>query len=132
VKGFQRIDIETSRDDRGWVSNLLDFLPIKPKSLQNIHLVAMNPGAVRGNHVHQRQIEGICVLGGDIQVKAIGQETNESHEETLTGESPVLFVVSPGIAHAFKNVGEKVVYLACYTDTAYDFEQPDSAPVPLF
>lgn len=131
MKGLERIEILTSADDRGWVTNLLDHLPIRPVDLANIHIVSMEPGTVRGNHYHNRQVEAICPLGSRIRIIAKNSQTAEVIDEIVMGSPPVLFVFQPGIAHAFRNEGDGPGYLICFADTKYDFNNPDVIPTTL-
>jgi len=131
MTGFEVIDILTAKDHRGWVSNLLDFLPIKSNHLKNIHIVSMEPGTVRGNHVHARQTEGLCVLGNNIRVRATNMETGEQYDQVVDDDPPKLFLVKPTVAHSFKNEGDKPAFLVCFTDQTYDFDKPDVTPVSL-
>jgi len=126
MKGFEKIDILTHKDQRGWVSNLLDFLPIPPKELKNIHIVNMAPGEIRGNHFHKKKIEALCLLCGKVNVKAVNRETGQIMEETVNDDPPVMFLVSPGISHAFRNDHDQMGYLVCFTDTKYNFNSTDT------
>ena len=40
------------KDARGWVLNPLALAGLEGKPLGNLHVASMQPGAVRGNHVH--------------------------------------------------------------------------------
>ena len=132
MRGFEKFDILTNRDERGWVSNLLDFMPIKPVDLKNVHIVSMEPGAVRGNHYHKRQVEALCVLGLKMRVKAVNRKTGESCEEVIGDRPPSMYVVQPEVSHAFRNESDQVSYLVCFTDTTYDFDNPDSFSDEVF
>lgn len=115
--------VQTSRDQRGWVSNLLDFLPLPPAELHNIHLVEMQPGSIRGNHRHARQTEWIVVCGGPCRI--VLHTGDQKHEQVFLGPEPTMLTIRPGTAHAVKNESEHEVYLLCLTDQPYDFERPD-------
>lgn len=125
MKGFSKLDILSSRDPRGWVSNLPDFRPDLPEGLNYVHIVSMEPGAIRGNHYHREQIETLCILGTKIQVKAVNRETAETYKEIVNDDPPTMFVISPKISHAFRNLSEQVGYLVCFTDRNFDPDNPD-------
>lgn len=126
MEGFKKIAILTHKDHRGWVSNLLDFLPIQTENLKNVHIVSMEPGEVRGNHFHNRQTEALCVLSGKIRVKAVNRSNGQTLEEVAGDDPPVMYLVSPGISHAFRNEDSSVGYLVCFTDTDFNFNSPDA------
>jgi len=128
-KPFHIINVETGRDARGWVSNLLDFLPLPAEQIKNIHVVELKPGAVRGNHRHRRQREWFLICGGPcrLAVEIDGQRT----EQTIAGDRPVLVSVAPGTAHALRYEGETVAYLTAVTDAVYNPRQPDLERVIL-
>jgi len=121
--------VETSRDARGWASNLLDFLPLPPAQIANVHVVSMKPGAIRGNHRHRVQTEWIVVCGGPCRVTIDDdrRQFNELHD----GNKPLLLSLPPGTAHAVQYLGDGEAYLVCVTDTPYDFERPDVERVNL-
>lgn len=95
------------------------------KSVYNLHIVSLKPGAVRGNHYHEHQTEWICVLGGPCKFVAVDRESGERMELVFDGESCPQIVVGPGVSHAAKNTGEEAIYLLCYADQPLDRENPD-------
>ena len=121
--------VETSCDRRGWVSNLLDFLPLPVRQLKNIHLVEMKPGSVRGNHRHASQREWIVICGGPCRI--VLEADGESREEHISGEQPIMLTLSPGITHAIKYNGDATAVLVCLSDKPYNFEHPDVESVTL-
>lgn len=112
-------------DERGWsVDPLLaaagsGFVP------QNVHLVSLAPGCVRGNHYHRYQRERLCIFGSRARIAIVDRHSGLREEIDLAGEEPWLLEVAPGIAHAVKNIGRQTLYLLCYADRAFDPKQPD-------
>ncbi len=121
--------VETGRDQRGWVSNLLDFVPLPAARIRNVHLVEIKPGCVRGNHVHRKQMEWIIICGGPTRVVVAAGD--ERFETVLDGERPMMLKVTPGTAHAVRYEGDGRAYLVAITDTEYDFNAPDVEGVNL-
>ncbi|MDP8221925.1 MAG: cupin domain-containing protein [Candidatus Lernaella stagnicola] len=126
---FRLTAVETSRDQRGWVSNLLDFLPLPAEALRNVHLVEMQPGSVRGNHVHKKQREWIILCGGPLRV--VVTVGDDRFETVLAGDAPMMLHIEPGAAHAVRNEGAARAFLVAITDQLYDFENPDVQRVRL-
>lgn len=129
VVPFALEPIETSRDGRGWVSNLLDFMPLPPDRIGNIHVAELKPGAVRGNHVHRRQTEWVVICGGPVRVTV--EADGQRHDRILPGDQPMLLTVRPGAAHALRSEGAARVHLVAVTDMPYAFAHPDVETVHL-
>lgn len=125
MKGFLELSVLTGRDVRGWVGNLPDFYPEFPDNLNHVHIVSMEPGAIRGNHYHRVQTEAVCVLGANIQVMAFKKDTGERHEQVTGDDTPSLFVISPNVTHAFFNPSNQAGHLVCFADQLFDPENPD-------
>ena len=121
--------VETDRDPRGWVSNLLDFLPLAAANLKNVHLVEMKPGAIRGNHKHAVQYEWIVICGGPCRIALADKQ--ETFRRNFDGRKPVMLSIPPGVAHAVKYLGQATAYLVCLTDNTYNFDKPDLERVNL-
>jgi len=128
-KTFAVTVVETSRDARGWASNLLDFLPLSPAQIANVHVVSMKHGAIRGNHRHRRQTEWIVVCGGPCRIAI--DDGRQQFYQLHDGAQPLLLSLSPGTAHAAQYLGDGEAYLVCITDAPYDFERPDVERVNL-
>lgn len=112
-------------DERGWVVDPIiqgDFAGAPP---QNIHLVSAEPGAVRGNHYHERQHEFLCIFGARARVAVYDPRGERREEQELSGQEPMILDARPGLAHAVKNVGEGLLYLLCYADREFDRDRPD-------
>ena len=118
--------VDVHRDERGWVSEV--YSGNQEVDLRNIHLGTMNPGAVRGNHVHDETREWISFLKGPIQVR--WGSPSEISERRL--QQPSRIYLPPGTPHAFRNPGEETVTFAAYTNRRYDEENPDAETVTLF
>ena len=80
-------------------------------SIEKFHIVSLNPGAIRGNHVHD-YTEIICVLGGkgiaEIELRCTGYS-----QKFLVDKDFQIIEVPPKIKHIVKNIGDRVFYLVC-------------------
>ncbi len=99
-------------DKRGFFAKLTDPSPMK--SVSNVHLVSLEPGAVRGNHYHENQTEYIWVIGGRVRFNAVDDETGETMDTVLEGAGAPLITIPPRISHAFKNIGAGTNHLLCF------------------
>lgn len=111
--------LEERSDDRG-VSFLLpakslDFI----KKIKDIHLASILPGAVRGNHYHEKIKEILMVLYSDAWI--FGYQEKKAEQPTFKhfeGQSGIVIEIEPGIAHALKNIGTKPLIIGCFYSKA--------------
>lgn len=103
--------IEMRTDGRGFV-----FEPLTAGQLaahKNSHVVLTEPGCVRGNHYHRRGTE-VLVIVGPSQIR---WREDEITKEFLLGErEAVRMTIPPGIAHAFKNTGNRPAILVAFNN----------------
>ena len=112
------------KDNRGWVANLAEYATEQGHRIENIHIASIKPGEIRGNHWHKKQKEWILVFGG----KGIfsWKEDGGIRKQKIEFGSQFLFEVEPGCSHAMKNIDDKDIYLCAFTDSKYNFQNPDS------
>jgi UDP-2-acetamido-2,6-beta-L-arabino-hexul-4-ose reductase len=107
-------------DARGLV-----FEPLRPDEFPaqaNAHVVLTEPGAVRGNHYHERGTEVAVVLGPAlVRVREGGAVRDLS---VPTGEA-WRFVFPPLVSHAFRNPGPGTMVLAAFNTVPHDPAAPD-------
>ena len=103
--------LEKRADERGWVID-----PLIPSQggepLGHAHLASLEPGAIRGNHVHAGAAEYVLVWGGTAEIA--WEEDGRLAREVVSDEELVVFEISPGVAHAVTNVGATTAYLIAY------------------
>lgn len=126
INGLEIIPMEEYRDRRGWNAQPLAASELAAGIIKGVHIVSMEPGTIRGNHVHAEQTEKVMIAGGDCLFAARDPETGERFERTFTEDALFLIVVAPGIEHAFKNVSDGKAYLFCAGDRAFDPHSPDT------
>jgi len=131
MKGLEITELEAFRDARGWNAHPLDESLLARGEFKNLHLVSMEPGAVRGNHLHTRQTETIFAIGGPCLAAAADVKSGDVYEQVLDEGALFRIVAAPGVPHAFKNISSRTIYLLCASDAVYDPENPDWAPFVL-
>ena len=120
---------EIKADARG-----MSFFPWPPGRLREpgdllrtFHLVSINPGQTRGNHLHPGYEEWLYVFhhpGVFIWEAAPG----EVRERLITG-GRTLIRIPAGIAHALRNPGPGVLYLVAWRQGAEAATaQPETVP----
>lgn len=98
----------------------LDFLG----QTADMHLASTGPGAIRGNHYHQRKNEVILFLPGPAWSFHWdeGSGTPIQHR-AFDGNSAVLVLVSPGCSHAVRNDGSAPLWLLACSSETYDSKE---------
>jgi dTDP-4-dehydrorhamnose 3,5-epimerase-like enzyme len=109
------------QDERG-----LLFEPLEPSRLagwKNVHAVITEPGAVRGNHKHLRGTEVTAVVGPALVRYC---EDGQTCDALVPDGEAWSFQFPPGVAHAFKNTGERPFLLVSFNTALHE---PDGAGV---
>jgi dTDP-4-dehydrorhamnose 3,5-epimerase-like enzyme len=114
------IELGTKPDARGVLIEPVDDQQISKGRVLNLHVVTAAPNVVRGNHVHPKRRETICVLGGHFLASFRNLATGQTYELEVADGRNVMFTVEPGTAHALKNIGLSVGYLLCYADVPFE------------
>ena len=118
--------LKVHADARGAV-----FEPLEPQLLagwQNVHAVISEPGAVRGNHKHLRGTEVSAVVGPALVRYREGDQTCDA--AVPLGEV-WRFEFPPGVAHAFRNTGERPFVLVSFNTELHDPANQDVERVEL-
>ena len=118
--GVKRELLTLSRDGRGSVCEPLAGAELA--SQRNVHVVLTEPGQVRGNHYHLRGTETVTVYGPALARVREGGEVSDTH---IPEGQAVRFTFPPGVAHAFKNTGERTNVLIAFNTVEHDPRAPD-------
>lgn len=102
-------------DARGWGTNPWRGSGIDPSGPLSCHVVSIEPGAVRGNHLHPDAEEWMLLFGAPCVVAGRG---DSGAVETLRvdGPRPTLVHFSAGEAHAVRGEGPGTTYLVAFND----------------
>lgn len=90
--------------------------------IRAVHVVAIMPGQVRGNHYHEKTNEMLFFFAG--KGAFYWEEEGRVHEHPVDGH-PILIIIPPGIKHAFRNTGETTVFLLAVRDGKFDPDAQD-------
>jgi len=120
MENIESVPLPIKKDERGWI-----IIPpvIEDFGSAHLHIPSLKPKAVRGNHYHQAHTELVMILGGTCLIAARNIETNHYEEFVYDGVVKQLFLIRPGITHAFKNLSYHSIYLICY------YQGPKDIPV---
>ena len=118
--------LKVHADARGAV-----FEPLEPELLagwRNVHAVITEPGAVRGNHRHLRGTEVSTLLGKAL----VRYREGDQIRDVQVPEGEVWrFHFPPGVAHAFRNTGQRPLLLVSFNTELHDPARPDIERVEL-
>ncbi len=95
-----------------------DALPLQ----RNAHLVLTEPGAIRGNHYHEKGTEVTLALGPCLFRY---RDDGEVHDLAIPEGQAYRITILPGVPHAFQNNGQGVMVLLGFNTQAHDPECPD-------
>ena len=115
------VRLKVHADARGCV-----FEPLEPALLagwRNVHAVVTEPGAVRGNHRHLRGTEVSTVVGPAL---VRYREGDALHDVEVPAGAAWRFHFPPGVAHAFRNTGERPFVLVSFNTEEHDPARPDA------
>ncbi len=121
--------LDTHADERGWVIN--PIVPAPPgTTLGHVHVASLEPGAVRGNHLHPGSSEYMAVWGGRADV-IYEREGEGPVREQVSEDELAVFEIPAGVAHAVANTGDTTIYLIAYYFGSQDEDWPDTERKPL-
>lgn len=129
--------LEDRNDGRGSAFYLPDEALRWLGGVEEMHLVTIRPGAIRGNHVHHRRREVIVVRSEgpwELAWRVAGEEGEgggEVETQRFEGAQGVLLCVEPGVAHALKNLGDEELLVASCSSGRFDPGAPDTERVEL-
>jgi UDP-2-acetamido-2,6-beta-L-arabino-hexul-4-ose reductase len=107
-------------DPRGLV-----FEPLAPADIpaqRNVHVVLTEPGAVRGNHLHERGTEVVVVLGPAL-VRL--REEAGVRDVIVPAREAYRLVIPPRVSHAFRAEGDAPMLLVGFNTEPHDPAAPD-------
>jgi UDP-2-acetamido-2,6-beta-L-arabino-hexul-4-ose reductase len=112
--------LDLHSDARGWVVEPMDQSDLPAQA--NVHWVATRPGAVRGNHYHERGYEVMAVVGP----AQVAWREGDAHTVLRVPEEQVYrFDFPPGVAHAVRHEGESPGMLLAFNTVGHDPDNPD-------
>jgi len=112
--------LEPREDLRGTVLE-----PLGPSELatqRNVHVVISSPGAVRGNHYHERGTE-IMTVYGPAHVRL--RDDDETTDVRAASGEVLRITIPPGVGHAVRNVGDRPMLIVSFNTEPHDHDAPD-------
>jgi oxalate decarboxylase/phosphoglucose isomerase-like protein (cupin superfamily) len=97
--------------------------------LRTFHLISIQPGQTRGNHLHPGFEEWLYVFHNPAVL--IWEEPPGAVKERLISGHRTLVRIPPGLPHALKNPGPEVLYLLAWRQATGAVTDPETVPHPL-
>ena len=120
-------ELKIHSDRRGWFVEMLKANKIS-REIKQISVASIKPGEIRGNHYHLNKTEWFLVIGGKAEFYLENSETKEKIRLKLNPIKPKVMTVFPKIAHAVKNIDNKIIYFIEADSEIYNHEKPDANP----
>jgi oxalate decarboxylase/phosphoglucose isomerase-like protein (cupin superfamily) len=96
----------------------------------SFHTVSLEPGSVRGNHVHPLVTEWLLFCGAPFLVVWQDEGSETIHQKQITDHHTFL-IIPPRVKHAVKNTGKALLYLVAFRSRADAPEEPETLAAPL-
>ena len=120
-------ELKIHSDRRGWFVEMLKANKIS-REIKQISVASIKPGEIRGNHYHLNKTEWFLVIGGKAEFYLENSETKEKIRLKLNPIKPKVMTVFPKIAHAVKNIDNKIIYFIEADSEIYNHKKPDTKP----
>jgi dTDP-4-dehydrorhamnose 3,5-epimerase len=109
MEGLEIKELSPYEDGRGWLAEIIrddetEFRPVMS------YLSMTKPGYSRGPHEHKEQADCFCFIGKFRLYLWDNRErssTYKEHKKIDTSSNPTVFIVPPGVVHAYKNIDRR-------------------------
>jgi dTDP-4-dehydrorhamnose 3,5-epimerase-like enzyme len=105
---------------RGYSCALPDDLFRFLGEVREMHMVSIDSGMVRGNHVHRAGNEALIVRYDSPWIFAWQQAGQSIRQRTFNGNGVQLLLIPAGLVHALKNCGTTPMHLVSCSDCHAD------------
>lgn len=106
-------------DSRGWFLKTIDGNePGNPFPCE-VYFTSAKPGESKGGHYHELASEWFTLIQGDAELILTDILSGETTVIALHEKNPSTIFVPPGMAHLFRNCGDKDFLLVAFTDQKY-------------
>ncbi len=119
-------ELKIHPDQRGWFVEMLKINKTGCE-IKQISVASIKPGEVRGNHYHLNKTEWFLIIGGKAEYYLENPKTKEKIHLKLNPKKPKVITVFPKIAHAVKNIDNKIIYFIEADSKIYNHKKTDAA-----
>jgi len=135
VKELKKIiTYDKDKKENGWLIDILratDKIKKDRDKFGQVYMTTAHPGMIKGFHWHKKKVDLFCVIAGTAKLVLVddrdGSPTKGFVNEFIMGSEGKYIVVRvpPFVKHAFKNIGNDLVYMLNCMNPAYDPDHPD-------
>ena len=118
-------ELRLRSDKRGWFLEMHRGNKAN-QEIKQVSVASIKPGQIRGNHYHLGKTEWFMVIGGKAKFYLEDPKTKERVCLKLISKKPKVITVFPKIAHAVKNIDNKIVYFIEADSQIYNHKKPDA------
>jgi len=98
--------------------------------IRNVHMATLNPGKIRGNHLHKNSKE-LLIIKHSSSCRLYWMEKGNRRRQSFEGKGAILVQIDPGCPHAILNTGTEELTILSLQELAYDPASPDMVKVEL-
>lgn len=136
IDGVVTLPLRRFNDAGGAMTELLRPTESAPEGLERFQLAQINysvlqPGAIKGFHVHRRQTDVWFVPPEDRVLLALvdvreESETTGNEQRLMLGDGRSMLVrIPPGVAHGCRNIGPDPARIVYFTDRVFSSDAAD-------
>ena len=126
MKGMDIKKLTVHTDSRGWLAEIFRQEYVGNTMKGQVTITTAHPGIVKANHYHKKLNEWYCVTQGKMLLALKDMETGEKKEIVLSEDELKILKITPGLAHGFKNIGDKMLVVLMYADRPFNPDDTDT------
>lgn len=131
LEGVEVRPLQVHVDPRGRLAELLRPEHVGAAPFGQVYCFTLEPGAVRGNHYHDRKTEWFACVWGEAELLL---EDVDGGAQGLIGfgdSAPAVVRVPRRVGHALRNVTDSPALVVAYVDESFDPGDPDTVRMEL-
>ncbi|MBM3295986.1 MAG: dTDP-4-dehydrorhamnose 3,5-epimerase [Candidatus Aminicenantes bacterium] len=130
IAGVKTKTLRVLPDERGRLMEILRRDDALFQEFGQVYMTTTYPGVVKAWHLHKKQSDNICCLGGMIKLvlydgRSESPTFSEINEFFLGVHSPLLVQVPADVYHGWKCVSPEEAMVVNIPTNVYDYKQPD-------
>ncbi|HOW43019.1 MAG TPA: dTDP-4-dehydrorhamnose 3,5-epimerase family protein [Candidatus Omnitrophota bacterium] len=125
IKGVEVYPLRQIPDERGKIMHMLRCDDAHFEKFGEIYFSIVNPGAVKGWHLHKKMVLNYAVVAGMIKLALFDDRKNSPTkgrvQEIFTGEDNYCLIrIPPMVWNGFKGIGTRPAIVANCSTVAHD------------
>ena len=131
IEGVQAARLEPHVDHRGSLFEIVNFdHPFWQDPVVHAYAITIRPGRIKGWGMHKLQTDRYAIVNGSVRVVLFDGRSESPTQglidvRQLTGETPSLLAIPPGVWHADQNWGDDDALIVNFPTRPYDPTLPD-------